>query len=315
MKYKTIIEKAVINQRVKLPYVPLHMFQSEKRLCKAFLNESTIRCGGHLAEAEILEHASVVTTASIEMKKLDGTGDEKIISQGTEARNLLAIDAIKNDVIQMAIIYAKKYSCQTGFSYMDFVQIASIGAINAASNYNPDLNLSFKKYSYIRIKGALDDALRKDGGPIKLPRGSSKLVDDETISESLRSELGREPTPEEIYDKKMVVMQKIFCRYVPIDEPPGSSANEDPGNSPLVLPASNEETPDNILIEDERLDIVNKALAMLKPKERDVILKYYRGDKTLKEIGEELGIRESWVCQIKNKALDDMRKTIAVEYQ
>ena len=48
----------------------------------------------------------------------------------------------------------------------------------------------------------------------------------------------------------------------------------------------------------------------LDDREKQIIMDYFRDGKTLKEIGEELGITSERVRQIKNKAMDGVRSTL-----
>ena len=55
---------------------------------------------------------------------------------------------------------------------------------------------------------------------------------------------------------------------------------------------------------------VDSALKVLTDKEKRVVERYYRNDKTFKEIGEEIGLSESQVSRICKEATRKMRKEI-----
>jgi len=55
---------------------------------------------------------------------------------------------------------------------------------------------------------------------------------------------------------------------------------------------------------------VDSALKVLTDKEKIVVEKYYKNDKTFKEIGEEIGLSESQVSRICKEATRKMRKEI-----
>jgi RNA polymerase sigma factor for flagellar operon FliA len=52
--------------------------------------------------------------------------------------------------------------------------------------------------------------------------------------------------------------------------------------------------------------VLSKAMKNLPQRYQDVIGLYYVGDKTMRQIGEKLGINESRVCQIHRAALEKM---------
>lgn len=58
---------------------------------------------------------------------------------------------------------------------------------------------------------------------------------------------------------------------------------------------------------------VDVALKVLNDKEKDVVEKYYKKDKTFKEIGVEIGLSESQVSRICKEATRKMRKAIKHE--
>jgi RNA polymerase sigma factor (sigma-70 family) len=55
---------------------------------------------------------------------------------------------------------------------------------------------------------------------------------------------------------------------------------------------------------------ISSIISDLKLIEKKIILMYYEGGYTLKEIGKELGVKESWISQLLSKA----RKTIKDQY-
>ena len=60
----------------------------------------------------------------------------------------------------------------------------------------------------------------------------------------------------------------------------------------------------------DRREIVARGLAALSERERRVIVDYYWHDRTLGEIGADLGVTESRACQIKARTLKRMRAAL-----
>lgn len=59
--------------------------------------------------------------------------------------------------------------------------------------------------------------------------------------------------------------------------------------------------------------MVAEALARLPRRWQVVLDLYYRQGWTFREIGEELGVGESWACQLHRKAIEALRKAMGVE--
>ena len=68
--------------------------------------------------------------------------------------------------------------------------------------------------------------------------------------------------------------------------------------------------PENIIEEDEKLNILTRAIDMLKEKDKLVLSLYYYEELTLKEIGRVLEVSESRVCQLHSRAIVNLRNAM-----
>ena len=71
-----------------------------------------------------------------------------------------------------------------------------------------------------------------------------------------------------------------------------------------------EMSPTNIVEESEKIEILTKAIDMLKEKDKLVLSLYYYEELSLKEIGKVLEVSESRVCQIHSRAIVNLRNVI-----
>ena len=69
-------------------------------------------------------------------------------------------------------------------------------------------------------------------------------------------------------------------------------------------------SPESIIEEKEKLEILTKAIDMLKEKDKLVLALYYYEELTLKEIGYILEVSESRVSQLHSRAIVNLRNTI-----
>ena len=75
-----------------------------------------------------------------------------------------------------------------------------------------------------------------------------------------------------------------------------------------IIEDKNSPSPDSILQEKEQLEILTKAIELLKEKDRTILNLYYYEGLTLKEIGTVLSVSESRVCQLHSRAIRKLRE-------
>ncbi len=64
------------------------------------------------------------------------------------------------------------------------------------------------------------------------------------------------------------------------------------------------------VLEQDLLDDVASALESLPARERDVIRRYYGASRTLRQIGDEMGVSEARVCQLHARAIAQLRRAL-----
>jgi RNA polymerase sigma factor for flagellar operon FliA len=75
-----------------------------------------------------------------------------------------------------------------------------------------------------------------------------------------------------------------------------------------IIEDKNSPSPDAYLQDKEQLEILTKAIDLLKEKDRIVLNLYYYEGLTLKEIGTVLSVSESRVCQLHSRAISSLRE-------
>ena len=74
-----------------------------------------------------------------------------------------------------------------------------------------------------------------------------------------------------------------------------------------TIRADESSLPDKVIEEDEKIEILSKAIDMLKEKDKLILSLYYYEEFTLKEIGRVLEVSESRVCQLHSRAIVNLR--------
>src|SRR5579863_844679 len=190
----------------------------------------------------------------------------------------------------------------------DLVHAGIMGLFDAAAKYDGDKQVSFQGYAKHRIKGAILDSLREmDWASRDLRRRHKQL---EAVTRELSAASERTPTEAEIAER--MGMDVVRWRQVAIELRmvgllSASTRSQDSENdTPPEFPATDQLNPDVIAGQRELRSFLSDALKTLPDRYQTVIGLYYLGGKTMREIGDRLGINESRVSQIHRAALDKM---------
>lgn len=182
----------------------------------------------------------------------------------------------------------------------DLEQLGLMGLLEALRRYGePDEE--FEHFALVRVRGAiLDELRRQDWRPRSARQGAHRM---RSTERTLRRELGREPTKEEVCDAleidgdeyEQLLLDDSAQEFISFDallEDNADSYGTDDGiERQIVLRRS-----------------LEQALGMLDAREQQVIQLYYEFDLNQAEIGAVLGLTRARVCQINKSALEKMRR-------
>jgi len=233
-------------------------------------------------------------------------------------------DSMMLEYFSLVKIVAKKMATRLPASvdYDDLVSAGLIGLMQALERFKPEKGFKFKTYAEFRIRGAMIDELRSQDWCPKGMRQKAKQF--ERICEKIRQKKGRKATDKELcqalhitkvkYEQLVrdvnTLEQMNLASYVRL------GGDEDRTQTTIELVADNSEVC-NPFEEANRHDVrekIEQALRHLPETERTVLSLYYFEDKNLKEIGKELNLSESRVCQLHSKAITQLKSTLAHEH-
>lgn len=190
----------------------------------------------------------------------------------------------------------------------DLIHSGVMGLFDAAVKFDGNKQVTFRGYAKHRIKGAILDSLRElDWASRDLRKRHKQL---ESITRELTASAERPPTEHEIAEKMGMDVSRwrqvaIEMRMVGLLS--GSSRPDDSENQSVPeFPAGNQLNPDVLTGHRELRAALSTAMKTLPERYQTVIGLYYIGGKTMREIGDKLGINESRVSQIHRAALDRM---------
>jgi len=199
----------------------------------------------------------------------------------------------------------------------DLINEGNIGLIHAARKFDPDKNVKFITYAVWWIRQAILHALSEHGATFRLPqKQANTLYRLERSRQALGRELERTPSEAELADELgmapdevrllLATNQNILSLNQPIDE--DGEAEFGDLLEQYVIPGTDEE-----MLRQSFEEALREALAELSDKERQILaLRFGLDDdhpRTLREIGETLGISRERVRQVENQALAKLRRS------
>ena len=228
-----------------------------------------------------------------------------------------ALDRLTKANLRFVVSVAKQYQNQ-GLSLSDLINEGNVGLMKAAKRFDETKGFKFISYAVWWIRQSILQSIVEYSRIVRLPLnkvGSYNKVNEAFLS--FVQEFEREPTHEELAEvldispKEISNMLKGNGRHLSVDAP---ISGEDGDSTMLdVISSSNTESPDINLMEQSLKDEVKNGLAILSPREVDVLSSYYglNGHKslTLEEIGEMYGLTRERVRQIKERAIRRLRKS------
>jgi RNA polymerase primary sigma factor len=245
------------------------------------------------------------------------TADEEVLlAQKVKQGDHLALEKLVKANLRFVVSVAKQYQNQ-GLSLPDLINEGNLGLIKAAKRFDETRGFKFISYAVWWIRQSILQALAEQSRIIRLPLNQvGSLNKIKKATSKLEQEFERPPSSEEIAESleipnyKIAAAKKITTRYISMDAP----LNQDDETRFLDV-FVNDDSPhtDDILMRESLAREIQRSLATLTKKERDVINLYYGiglpHGLTLEEIGAKFDLTRERVRQIKEKAIRRLKHT------
>jgi len=243
-------------------------------------------------------------------QKVDIKEPKLVIESGRFARAHM-IKANLRLVVKIAQDYANY-----GLPLLDLISEGNIGLMKAVERFDPNKGGKLSTYAAWWIKQAIKRALANQSKTIRLPvHMIDKIGQMNRVANSLGTELGREPTDEELGDAMNITRQKLSqmraynLRPVSLDAPIN---DEDTTTFGEIVGDESQDDPGEVLELADGLKISEELLDILDERERRIIDSRFgltgQKPKTLDEVGQEFGVTRERIRQLQNIALGRLRK-------
>ncbi|HEY3282797.1 MAG TPA: FliA/WhiG family RNA polymerase sigma factor [Armatimonadota bacterium] len=201
------------------------------------------------------------------------------------------------------------FSPSSSVGHEDLVGHALVGLIDAVDHYDPRRNVKFETFAFMRVRGAVMDALRRmDWMPRGFRRQQGQL---KQAYAKLESQHGRSATDDEVCQElgwsaeelSEVLQSAAQSLTLSLDNLMGGPDHQDAYSRTVFLTDTGSSDPFAEAAVSERRELLASAIRELTDREQLVLQLYYHEEMTLKEISHILGVTESRVCQIHSKAI------------
>jgi len=230
-----------------------------------------------------------------------------------------ALQKLVESNLRFVVSYAKRYR-NPNVSFLDLIHEGNLGLIQAAKKYDPfkeGQNVKFITYAVWWIRQAILHALAEQAGTFRLPqKQANTMYRLERTRSELRERLGRAPTDEELAEAMGIsaddvrLLSRVARGSLSLNDPVDSEGDSEFGDllEQTLLPDADE----RILFSSFQ-QALREALDELPERERRVLeLRYGLEDdrpRTLREIGEIMGLSRERVRQLEARALGELRRS------
>ncbi|HNY58745.1 MAG: RNA polymerase sigma factor RpoD/SigA [Bacteroidales bacterium] len=242
--------------------------------------------------------------------------EEVLLAQRIKQGDQSALEKLTKANLRFVVSVAKQYQNQ-GLSLPDLINEGNLGLIKAAQRFDETRGFKFISYAVWWIRQSILQALAEQSRIVRLPLnqvGSLNRIRKE--SSKLEQKFERPPSTDEIAESldlpetKVESVLKITTRTVSMDAP----LTQDEDMSLLDVYVSDDNpTTDRELMKESLAREIQRSLATLTKKERDVINLYYgigmNHGLTLDEIAMKFDLTRERVRQIKEKAIRRLKHT------
>ncbi|MGY6501436.1 MAG: sigma-70 family RNA polymerase sigma factor [Acidimicrobiales bacterium] len=190
----------------------------------------------------------------------------------------------------------------------DIAQVAALGLLGALDRYDPSVGTSFPSFAIPTAMGEVRRHFRDRTWRVRVPRRLKDLaVQVNSVTQELRSDLGREPSHHEVADRLGVSAHEVgeVLSAIAANRPAPTDVRDSGTDAPRVIELRDQRAP-TADETDERMLLV-ELVKSLPERERLIIELCYFRDHSQDEVAAQLGISQPHVSRLMRASIAWMR--------
>ena len=271
-----------------------------------FINKNHLEINSLIEEIKEIQYACELPL--FEFRRIVST-----VQQGERSANRAKKEMIESN-LRLVISIAKKYT-NRGLQFLDLIQEGNIGLMKAVDKFEYRRGYKFSTYATWWIRQAITRSIADQARTIRIPvhmiETINKIV---RTTRQIMSEIGREPTPNELAERlhmpldKVKKVLKIAKEPISLETPVGDEEDSSLGD---FIEDKNALIPIDAAVKSSLRDTTTRILSSLTPREERVLRMRFgigmNSDHTLEEVGQQFSVTRERIRQIEAKALRKLK--------